>query len=258
MSNYNQFSQSLSNSTPLFGKVGTFFLIIFVLLFFIVTQVATLVMAAFLLMPAQMAADISGTVMQAAYNGTVLSVSLCLTFAIMYFLIVTIIKIRKKAIRQYLPMVSFDFSIAVKIFILWVLFVIGNEVFTKLAERNPMVFMDKIYATADPLWLLVLSVVIIVPIYEELIFRGLLWQTTAEQFINKKTGAIFASVLTASIFAVVHVQYDFFEIVSIFILALILGYARYRSGSLLLPILMHIFNNGVSLWQYSLMTGNVG
>ncbi|WP_434353709.1 CPBP family intramembrane glutamic endopeptidase [Psychrobacter sp. HD31] len=258
MSKYNQFSQSLFGTSPLFGKVGTFFLIVFVLLFFVVTQVATLVMAAFLLMPAQMATDIDATMAQVVNNGTAISVSSCLTFVVMYFLIATIVKLRKKAINQYLPVVSFDLNIAIKAFALWVLFVVGNEFITDLTNRNPMVFMDEIYATADPLWLLVLSLVIIVPIYEELIFRGVLWKATAEQFVNQKKGAIFASVLMALIFALVHVQYDFFEMASIFILALILGYARYRSGSVLLPILMHVFNNGLALWQYSLTVGNLG
>ena len=59
-----------------------------------------------------------------------------------------------------------------------------------------------------------------------------------------------ASIVTSVIFAVIHVQYDIYEISTIVVLALIFCYARMKSGSLLLPILLHMINNGAAMWQY--------
>ena len=59
-----------------------------------------------------------------------------------------------------------------------------------------------------------------------------------------------ASVITSLVFAVMHLQYGLYEISTIVVLALIFCYARYKSGSLFLPIALHIFNNGLAMWQY--------
>ncbi|MGM8889214.1 CPBP family glutamic-type intramembrane protease, partial [Psychrobacter sp. 1U2] len=40
------------------------------------------------------------------------------------------------------------------------------------------------------------------------------------------------------------------EITTIVVLAFIFCYARIKSGSLVLPMLLHIINNGVAMWQY--------
>jgi hypothetical protein len=36
----------------------------------------------------------------------------------------------------------------------------------------------------------------------------------------------------------------------VFCLAVVFSYARLLSGSLLLPMLLHMLNNGLAMWQY--------
>ena len=95
-------------------------------------------------------------------------------------------------------------------------------------------------------WLLAVAIVIIAPIYEEVIFRGFIWTGLSQS----KLGVWGASVLTSVIFALIHFQYGWVELVSIVLLAMLFSYARYISGSLYLPIVLHILNNGLAMWQY--------
>lgn len=113
-------------------------------------------------------------------------------------------------------------------------------------DRNPMQFMDELITTANPVWLLVVAIVVIVPIYEEMIFRGFMWSA----LVNSKMGVWGASIVSSILFAVVHAQYGWVEWVGIFALAMLFSYARYCSGSLWLPIVLHILNNGLAMAEY--------
>ena len=41
----------------------------------------------------------------------------------------------------------------------------------------------------------------------------------------------------------VHLQYDTYEIVSVLLFGLLLGYARLKTNSILVPVIMHAVNN---------------
>jgi tetratricopeptide (TPR) repeat protein len=85
-----------------------------------------------------------------------------------------------------------------------------------------------------------LSVVIVGPIVEEILFRGLIYGALEKHL--RVTGAILASSL---LFALVHLQVVYF--IPIFCLGLVLGWARWKANSLGLPILIHVLNNGIAL-----------
>ncbi|HXI83897.1 MAG TPA: tetratricopeptide repeat protein [Verrucomicrobiae bacterium] len=84
------------------------------------------------------------------------------------------------------------------------------------------------------------SVVIVGPIVEEILFRGLIYGALEKRL--RVTGAILVSSL---LFAAVHLQVVYF--IPIFCLGLVLGWARWKANSLGLPILIHVLNNGVAL-----------
>jgi membrane protease YdiL (CAAX protease family) len=81
---------------------------------------------------------------------------------------------------------------------------------------------------------------LIVPVFEELLFRGF-FQTTLRSLSGSPWVGI---VLTSVFFAILHPPT---HIPALFMLSVGLGYAYERSGSLLRPILMHIFFNGLSI-----------
>lgn len=178
--------------------------------------------------------------------GTVTSLSAIVTLFVIFAMIWLLIKINKAnfgefmAIRPFRWRYLFIFSI-----LLFLLNLIIDGVTTWL-DREPMQFMDALILTANPLWLLILAVIVIVPIYEELIFRGFMWSG----LVGTKLGVWGTAIVTSVVFAVIHVQYGWVELLGIFALAMLFSYARLLSGSLLLPIILHIFNNGLAMWEY--------
>src|SRR5262249_45035445 len=83
--------------------------------------------------------------------------------------------------------------------------------------------------------LLWITFVLIGPAGEELMFRGFLFRGWA----RTPRAVIPAIVVISAIWAVIHVQYDWFGIAQIFLSGLVLGWVRWRSGSALLTLLMH-------------------
>jgi membrane protease YdiL (CAAX protease family) len=100
-------------------------------------------------------------------------------------------------------------------------------------------FMSLAYTSADPVWLLWVAVVIAGPIFEELFFRGFLLAGFRASFL----GPIGAVVLTSASWALIHLQYDAYDMSTIFVVGCVLGASRLKTGSVLLPIGMHILNN---------------
>lgn len=98
------------------------------------------------------------------------------------------------------------------------------------------------YRTAGSLPLLLVAFVVLAPVFEELLFRGLLFRGLAASAM----GGWGAVVFTAMLFAALHLQYDAFEIASIFALGVVLGAVRLKTNSVYPCIAMHAFTNLVS------------
>ena len=187
-------------------------------------------------------------------DGTVVSLSILIGCVLLMTTSVLIIRIRGGEWRQYLALKPFSFAVGMGMLGLLLIFMIVSQALTYMLDMTPLVFVDPLYQSVSSVWLLVFAMVVVAPIYEEVVFRGILWSAIAEQFKAPldpaHRGAIVASIVTSLIFAIIHVQYGIYEISTIVVLALIFCYARIKSGSLLLPIVLHIVNNGAAMWQY--------
>lgn len=82
-------------------------------------------------------------------------------------------------------------------------------------------------------------IVIVAPFIEEIFFRGFIYRTF---LTNWPTW--FASIMTAIIFSLIHMQPGSFF--PIFILALFLNYSYHRTGSLWTSIAFHSLNNAIA------------
>jgi membrane protease YdiL (CAAX protease family) len=118
-------------------------------------------------------------------------------------------------------------------------FVLGYDALTYFLHRDVVTsFQTEAYRSAQTagkvpqLWL---SFVILAPLGEELLFRGFLFRGWVQTSRDVVPGIAFISAL----WAVIHVQYDWFGMLQIFLIGLILGWARWRSGSTLLTFLLH-------------------
>ncbi len=95
---------------------------------------------------------------------------------------------------------------------------------------------------ALPLQILIIFLaVVIAPLVEEMLFRGMI-QTTLRSYVRRPWPAI---ILTSILFASVHANATHWP--ALFALAMGLGYSYEKSGSLFRPIFMHALFNGLTI-----------
>lgn len=93
--------------------------------------------------------------------------------------------------------------------------------------------------------------VLLAPIMEEVLFRGLI-----QGSIEERDGAVKAIFIAALIFGLVHFIPQ--QAINAFFVGIILGYIYYRTRSLLTVMLLHALNNGIAYLQMELLGGSVG
>ena len=100
--------------------------------------------------------------------------------------------------------------------------------------------------TGGPFWSSFLLTAIFAPIFEEWLCRGMVLRGLLTKM--KPTWAI---VLSALFFAVIHMNP--WQALNAFIIGVIMGYVYYKTGSLILTMIIHFVNNGtaVVLSQFS-------
>lgn len=120
----------------------------------------------------------------------------------------------------------------------FLLLISATEVIARLFPAFQTDFVSKLLGSTTDFLPLFLGVGLLTPIYEELLMRGLLLGSL-RHIADEHT----AVALSAGVFAVMHLQYPWTVLVLILPLAIVLGYARVRSGSIWLPMLLHVLNN---------------
>lgn len=141
----------------------------------------------------------------------------------------------------------------------WLGFFVGFLILLDLATYllgRPIVpeFMWRVYSSAEGHWILWIALIIAAPVIEELFFRGFLIKGLAASPI-KPVGAV---LVTSAIWAVIHLQYDLYGIASIFLMGLILGAARIKTGSTMLPIFLHAVANFVATIETAIFVAYAG
>ncbi|WP_027378295.1 CPBP family intramembrane glutamic endopeptidase [Chryseobacterium daeguense] len=100
------------------------------------------------------------------------------------------------------------------------------EFFSRLMEQ----------LTDDPV-VMIITAVICAPVFEEIIFRGIIQKGLINKGVKPWTAIVFASI----IFGLVHANP--WQFVGAVLLGCVLGLVYYKTKSLLLPMLLHGFNN---------------
>src|SRR5262245_1178587 len=146
-------------------------------------------------------------------------------------------------------------ELVVAILILAALIIVGDTV-SWLAGRHIVDrFQSDIYQAAknaNLLPLLLIAIIVLIPIGEETLFRGFLFSG----WLRSPRVAWPVILLTAAIFAIIHVQYDWFLIVQVFIFGVFFGWARWASGSTILTMLLHALVNLEGTIETMLTAGN--
>ena len=116
-------------------------------------------------------------------------------------------------------------------------------------------FQSDIYQaakSANLLPLLLIAIIVFIPIGEESLFRGFLFRGWLRSPLN----AWPVIILTAAIFAVIHVQYDWFLIAQVFVFGIFFGWIRWVTGSTILTMLLHGLVNLEGMIETMLTAGS--
>jgi len=103
---------------------------------------------------------------------------------------------------------------------------------------------DDFLDTGAATWTIILSAVIAAPIIEEVIFRG--WMQP--MMVSRGMPALFAVLITALFFGLVHIFSGLQVMAYTFILGIALGAARLITGRVAAPMLAHMANNAWALF----------
>jgi membrane protease YdiL (CAAX protease family) len=128
------------------------------------------------------------------------------------------------------------------------LIIVGNAVSWLFGRFIVTDFQLDIYRTASAagwLPLLWLAVVVATPIGEESLFRGFLFRG----WLRTPRDTWPVILLTAFLWSIVHVQYDWFVIAQVFCFGVLLGWLRWASGSAILTMLLHALINAEGMFE---------
>ncbi len=114
-----------------------------------------------------------------------------------------------------------------------------NEIIGDQGGSNPLLELVLGSNEFFPLFLLFITTVVLAPVFEELVFRGILLPV-----LVSKVGKISGVLLSALIFALAHLSVG--ELPPLFVLGIGLGLMRLSSGRLFPCALMHSLWNGVT------------
>jgi membrane protease YdiL (CAAX protease family) len=121
-------------------------------------------------------------------------------------------------------------------------FLLAWQLLSYLVGQATPAFVFDLYRTAKDagtLWLLLIALCVAGPVTEEFAVRGFLFRGWSQSFL----GPVGAIVLSSALWAAMHLQYDWYHISQVFLLGLIFGRLRYRSGSTWLTVVTHGFFN---------------
>ncbi len=131
-----------------------------------------------------------------------------------------------------------------------VVFVAASDSLTVWLDRPivPEVMVD-CYRHAGFLPLLWVALLVAGPLAEEFIFRGFLFTGLQHSCL----GGPLAILLTAAVWAAIHLQYDLYGIVGVFFGGILLGCARLQTGSLWLCVVMHAVANLIATLEIEIL-----
>ena len=188
------------------------------------------------------------------YNGTVISLCTFATLIVCSTMVLLAIKMENRlSLKNHLAFSIATLAQAKYWFFLTIILMIVSDLLSLLLDK-PVVpeYMHSVYTSAEPLWLLWAALIIAAPIFEELFFRGYLITCLAYSVV----GPIGAIIISAAFWAVVHIQYDIYGLLTIFVIGLLLGAARLKTGSLPLTMAMHAMINLAAVIQVAYVTAN--
>ncbi len=180
------------------------------------------------------------------YTGLIISVLTVVSTVVTVSMVILLINIRKGLrYKEYLALTSASVRatavwLAVTAVWIWVSDLATDYLGCTAGED----IVNEIFATAVSYPLLWIAICIAAPLMEEILFRGFIYKGFQAAY-----GHWPAIIVTTIGWALLHAGYGACELVVVFISGILLGYIRFRTGSLYPCILLHAFVNCLSIMQ---------
>ncbi|MGF1499822.1 MAG: lysostaphin resistance A-like protein [Elainellaceae cyanobacterium] len=218
-----------------------------VMVVFIAVQTLVAAIAAGIAIANQPQAELASVLEQVSTSGLVLAAATVVSAPVCVGLIAVFIRLRRGAPpKRYLELKRPSPLVVGVWLLMTVVFMVGVDALKSLIDRPVApTFTADIYQTAYFLPLLYLAIVVAAPVFEEIFFRGFLFQGIR----YSRLGAAGAVLFTSLLWAVIHRQYDRYDMGGIFLFGILLAIAQLRTRSLYIPIAMHALNNLIALIQ---------
>lgn len=174
-------------------------------------------------------------------NGMVVGIGMCVATPVTLAVCGLFAWLRRGlAVSDYLGFRRVSWKVYLASLLMIIVFGVVFALIASLLERPDVAeTMLHVYRTAGFAPLIWVAMVVAAPLVEEVLFRGFLFKG----FEHSPVGGAGAVILTALLWAAIHMQYDLFDMTVIFAMGLLFGVVRLRTGSLLPVLFMHMLNN---------------
>ena len=183
-----------------------------------------------------------GIVPQMPYetNGFLITVGTLISTGGCLLILVSFARLQRFSLREFFG----SFSLPPKTTFFWlVVLTIFNFVWLFVSEtldENPAEeFLITSYKTAEIVPLYWFALIFMAPLFEEAYFRGFLFEGLRTSPL-RGWGAV---IVTSFLWMLVHIQYDWYGLLTIAILGIIIGTARLKTGSIGVAFALHVLNN---------------
>lgn len=184
-----------------------------------------------------------------SYEGLIVSLSTFVVAVVGVGLILVIIRVRRGAgFAEYLGLRGINARTVLMAIVVIAAYIMLSGLLNTLLEKPVPESMLNVYRTSVWPVLFWLAVVVFTPVFEEIFFRGFLF----EGFYQSRIGSAGAIGLTSISWALLHFQYDLHGMLEILVMGIILGIMRLKSRSLWGPVIMHALNNAVATFLVAL------
>ena len=143
------------------------------------------------------------------------------------------------SVKEYLKIHIPPLTTILKWLGIMVLVILLMEGSNNLLDRETPEFMGEVYGNTNNFIILWIAVIIGAPLFEEFLFRGFIFESLKQSAL----GLVGATLITASSWAIIHLQYGWYEIFTIFLIGIVFAVAKHKTNSIYIPTFMHILMN---------------
>ena len=123
------------------------------------------------------------------------------------------------------------------------LYLMFEELLRNLFLFDPMIDLEEVQPSLLVYILFFINICILAPIYEELLFRGILLRRFTLRWSPQKS-----IIISSIIFGIIHLNP--INVVFAFALGCVLGYAYLKTKNIFVPMLLHSFSNFLAFLQF--------